>query len=66
MVLITHDLTPDRRVLLRQGVLDVVIDQDPVAKIDQSVAIIAHAYGCNGAAPQDSHTPLRIHVRENC
>ncbi|WP_176562855.1 hypothetical protein [Paracoccus liaowanqingii] len=52
--------------LLRQAVLDVGIDRDPVAEIDQAVAIIAHVYGRNGAAPQDSHTPRRIHMRENC
>lgn len=66
VVLITHDLTPDRRELLRQGVLDVVIDQDPIAEIDHAAAIIAHAYGRSEVVPQNGHTPLRIHMRQNC
>lgn len=66
VVLITHELTPDRRELLRTGILDVVIDQDPEAEIAETVLVIAHAYGRTDQPPRSGPTPLRIHMRENC
>jgi ABC-type sugar transport system substrate-binding protein len=32
IVLITHELTPERRAMLREGVLDAIIGQNPVSK----------------------------------
>ena len=66
LVLITHELTPDRRELLRAATLDAVIDQDPALEIQTAVHLIAHLHGRSATPPPEGPTPLRVFLRENC
>lgn len=62
---ITHELTPERRALLKEGVLDAIIDQNPELEITTAVGLIARHFGRRDTPPATGITPLTIHVREN-
>lgn len=63
---ITHELTEDRRQLLRSGAIDAVIDQNPQIEIEAALRIIAAIHGRTDADTGPSITPLTIYLRENC
>jgi len=66
LVLITHELTSDRRLLLRNGTVDAVIDQNPALEIRTALRRIAGHYGRDGImAEPNGFTPLQIFMREN-
>jgi LacI family transcriptional regulator len=65
VVLITHKLTPERRALLKEGVIDAIIDQNPELEITTAVGLIARHFGRRDSLPATSITPLTIYVREN-
>lgn len=62
---ITHELTPARRALLRDGVLDAIIDQNPELEIATAVELIARHFGRRDTPPTTGITPLTIYLREN-
>jgi LacI family transcriptional regulator len=62
---VTHELTPERRALLREGVIDAVIDQNPDLEVATAVGLIARHFGRRDAAPTTGITPLTIYLREN-
>jgi LacI family transcriptional regulator, galactose operon repressor len=64
-VLITHELTEGRRELLREGVIDAIIDQDPETEAMVAVGAIAHRFGRHPVA-EPNITPFNIYIRENC
>jgi LacI family transcriptional regulator len=64
-VFITHELTSDRRRLLREGVLDAVIDQNPEIELTTAVETMLHYLGRIATAPTSAITPFYIYVREN-
>lgn len=62
---ITHELTEDRRQLLREGLIDVIIDQDPAFEVKTAVEVFAHHFGRSDEAPASLITPIHIHMIEN-
>ncbi|KGT92148.1 LacI family DNA-binding transcriptional regulator [Enterobacter cancerogenus] len=67
MVLITHELTTERRRMLREGVIDVIIDQNPHEEARRALEIIAvHFNRLESDKPPGSYTPFNIYIRENC
>jgi LacI family transcriptional regulator len=62
---ITHELTPERRALLKEGVLDAIIDQNPDLEVATAVGLIARHFGRRDVPPTTGITPLTIYLREN-
>lgn len=63
---VTHELTEDGRALLKAGVIDAIIDQDPAREIRMAVAAIAARFGRTDPRPELTYTPVWIHMIENC
>ncbi|WP_404404925.1 LacI family DNA-binding transcriptional regulator [Pelagibacterium halotolerans] len=66
IVFITHELTEERRRLLREGMIDAVIDQDPPHEVRTVVDLIATYFGRRDGDPVQPITPVHIHTIENC
>jgi LacI family transcriptional regulator len=66
VVFITHELTEDRRQLLRQGFIDVIIDQGPAFEVQTAIEALAEFFGRKEEAPASLITPIHIHTIENC
>jgi LacI family transcriptional regulator len=64
-VMITHELTADRRALLKQGVIDVIIDQNPEHEAFTAIETLAHHFGRLEAPPTRLTTPFTLYFREN-
>ncbi|MDE3027193.1 MAG: LacI family DNA-binding transcriptional regulator [Paracoccaceae bacterium] len=62
---ITHELTPDRSALLRQGAIDAVLDQTPEHEVKVAVQTLAATFGRAEAFPESFITPVHIHMIEN-
>ena len=65
-IMITHELTPARRVLLKRGLIDAIIDQHPDLEAQTAVEVLAHLFGRLEAPPTQLTTPFTIFFRENC
>jgi LacI family transcriptional regulator len=65
-VVITHELTPARRDLLKAGAIDAVIDQNPDHEALTAIEVLAHRFGRLEAAPAELTTPFTLYFRENC
>ena len=66
IVYITHELTSERRRLLRAGRIDAIIDQDPAQEVRTAVETMAALFGRAEVFPESLVTPLHIHMIENC
>ena len=66
IVFITHELTEDRRVLLRDGLIDAIIDQNPEFEVRTAIEAMAQHFGRIEAATMSTITPIYIHMIENC
>jgi LacI family transcriptional regulator, galactose operon repressor len=67
IVLITHELTSERRVMLREGVLDAIIDQNPRLEVQRSLEILGrHFNRVDIESPFEEFTQFDIFLRENC
>lgn len=66
VVFVTHELTEDRRQLLRQGLIDVIIDQGPELEVQTAIKALAAFFGRREEAPSSLITPIHIHTIENC
>lgn len=67
VTIITHELTPLRRQLLREGILDAVIDQNPRLEALKSIEVLAqHFRRSEVEVKLDTFTPFEIFLRENC
>ena len=66
IVLITHELTADRRELLRAGIIDAIIDQNPEMEAIIAVETLAHHFGRVEVTSASPATPFTLHFRENC
>jgi LacI family transcriptional regulator len=64
--MITHELTPARRVLLKRGLIDAIIDQHPDLEAQTAVEVLAHHFGRLESPPTQLTTPFTIFFRENC
>ena len=65
VVFITHELTPDRRELLRQGRIDAIIDQNPEFEVRAAVETMARLAGRLEGPSSTTITPVHIHMIEN-
>ncbi len=65
-VLITHELTPDRKALLLEGVIDAIIDQNPELEAMTAMQLLAQHFGRSAESAISTTTPIRIYIRENC
>lgn len=67
IVLITHELTPERRAMLREGILDAVIDQNPRLEVQRALEVIGRHFNRNETDVRPGqYTPFNIYIRENC
>ena len=62
---ITHELTEDRRILLKSRALHAVIDQDPAAEVHVAIETIARLLGRSEGEAAKTWIPLRIFTPEN-
>lgn len=65
-VFITHELTPERKALLLEGVIDAIIDQNPELEAMTAVQLLAQHFGRKAEEVIATTTPIRIFIRENC
>lgn len=65
VVFITHELTEDRKQLLREGLIDAVIDQMPSLEVQTAVEALASHFGRRDGPMPSLITPIRIHMIEN-
>lgn len=65
-VLITHELTPERRTLLKQGAIDAVIDQNPELEAMTAVRVLAKHFERISEMPASTRTAINIFMQENC
>lgn len=65
-VLITHELTPERKALLLDGIIDAIIDQNPQLEAMTAVHLLARHFGRSAEDASVTTTPIRIYIRENC
>jgi LacI family transcriptional regulator len=65
-VLMTHELTPERKALLLEGVIDAIIDQNPELEAMTAVQLLAQHFGRSTEDAISTTTPIRIYIRENC
>lgn len=66
IVFITHELTEDRRLLMREGMIDAILDQDPRLEVRTAIEALAACFGRRDEAPASLITPIHIHMIENC
>lgn len=66
IVYVTHELTSERRRLLRAGLIDAIIDQDPAQEVKTTVETMAALLGRTEVFRGSPVTPLHIHTIENC
>ncbi|WP_170842199.1 LacI family DNA-binding transcriptional regulator [Pacificibacter marinus] len=67
IVFITHELTTKRCELLKIGLLDAVIDQNPRMEARHAIDVLAHHFKRTEAYQvPDPFTPFEIFLRENC
>lgn len=67
ITLITHELTSGRRTMLREGILDVVIDQNPQLEVQRALERLARHFGRSSVqSDAERYTPFNIFIRENC
>jgi LacI family transcriptional regulator len=64
-VFITHELTDNRRTLLRERAIDAVIDQNPALEARVAVETIARLLGRLEGEPVTTVTDIRIYMAEN-
>jgi len=65
VICITHELTPARRRLLRAGLIDAIIDQDPQLEVRMAIETMARLLGRLEGVPESIVTPVHIHMIEN-
>jgi len=67
IVIITHELTARRRMLLTEGRIDAVIDQNPRLEARKCLDVLASHFGRDETISFSSTaTPFQIILRENC
>lgn len=66
LTFITHELTPERKKLLIDGVIDIVIDQNPTLEVATAMTLIASHFGRSDVMTINQTTPINIYTRENC
>jgi LacI family transcriptional regulator len=65
-VFISHELTPERRHLLKVGVIDAVIDQNPEKEALSAITLLARHFSRDGEKPFGIQPEITVYLRENC
>ncbi len=65
LVVVTHELTADRRKLLKERAIDAVVDQDPEGEVRAAIETMARLLGRFDGDPVSTVTPIRIFTPEN-
>ncbi|MBI3146661.1 MAG: LacI family DNA-binding transcriptional regulator [Pseudogulbenkiania sp.] len=65
-VVITHELTVDRKSLLKEGAIDAVIDQNPELEALSALNILANHFGRGVDKLLSMQAAIAIYTRENC
>ncbi|MDH2327148.1 LacI family DNA-binding transcriptional regulator [Cereibacter sp. SYSU M97828] len=65
-IFVTHELTEARQRLVKEGLIDVIIDQNPHLEAQICIATIASHFGRHQGSIPDAATGLRICMMENC
>lgn len=65
-IFVTHELTEARQRLIKEGLIDVIIDQNPHLEAQICIATIASHFGRHQGSIPDASTGLRICMTENC
>ncbi|MEM0900519.1 MAG: LacI family DNA-binding transcriptional regulator [Pseudomonadota bacterium] len=65
IVIVTHELTPERKDLLTAGKIDAVIDQNPDLEARRALEIIANHHGRPTSLTDEAFTPFSLFLREN-
>lgn len=65
-VVITHELTADRKALLKEGAIDAVIDQNPELEALTAINLLANHFGRTTDKWLSTQTAIAIYTRENC
>ncbi|MDQ2696790.1 MAG: LacI family DNA-binding transcriptional regulator [Pseudomonadota bacterium] len=67
IILITHELTSEQRQMLREGILDAVIDQNPQLEAQRALEVIGRYFERieMGIQPEE-YIPFNIFIRESC
>ncbi|QXZ80510.1 LacI family DNA-binding transcriptional regulator [Rhizobium sp. L51/94] len=65
VVFVTHELTEDRRSLMRQGLIDVILDQNPALEVSTAIEVLAAHFGRREAPPASILTDTRIFMIES-
>ncbi|MDI2091838.1 LacI family DNA-binding transcriptional regulator [Commensalibacter oyaizuii] len=63
--IITHELTPAHHELLKQGIIDVIIDQNPKIEAKQALECIADYFHRNKERSHYNYTPFNLFLRES-
>lgn len=66
VIFITHELTDDRRRLMREGLIDVIIDQDPATEVRTAIEALAVYFRRREGGSLSLITPIHVHMIENC
>lgn len=66
IVFVGHELTEHRKVYLKSGTIDALIDQDPHQEVKTVFDVIASSHGRLHPSPASTEVPVRIFMRENC
>ncbi len=65
VVFITHELTEDRRQMVRSGLIDAIIDQNPPQEVRLAVECVARLLGRLDGKARTQITPTCVHMIEN-
>ncbi|MUZ75412.1 substrate-binding domain-containing protein [Agrobacterium vitis] len=65
VVFITHELTGDRRTLLRQGLIDAILDQNPALEVRTAIEVLAAHFGRREEPPVSLMTATSIFMIES-
>jgi LacI family transcriptional regulator len=65
VALISHELTAERRALLKARAIDAVIDQNPEFEVRAAVELMARLLGRLEGAQDNVITPVQIYCPEN-
>lgn len=65
-VIITHEITPERRSMLRDGIIDAIIDQNPRLEVSRAIEVLGRHFKRIEGDVLGEYTPFHIFIRENC
>ena len=65
-MIITHEITPERRSMLRDGIIDAIIDQNPRLEVSRAIEVLGRHFKRIEGDVLGEYTPFHIFIRENC